>query len=100
MTELRKNCFNFKSDSTCTLFVISTRRAPDLSFWQDFGDVAIDEMHFSVTNGDSFDNGRLGSVDSIIKNRGYRVAFPVSFSESESSWERVLFLFWQSMIMF
>ena len=57
-------------------------------------------MHFSITNGDSFDKGRLGSVDSIIKNRRYRVAFPVSFSKSEFSWERVLFLFWASMIMF
>ena len=63
-----KNCFNLSSDSTCTLLVISTRRAPDFDFWQDFGDVAILEIYFSITKGDNFDRGRSGSADSIIKN--------------------------------
>ena len=88
---IEKNCFSLRSDSTCPLLVISTRRAPDFNFWQDFGDVAILEMHFSITTGDNFERGRSESVDSIIKNRWKTVAFPFSFSESESSWARFLF---------
>ena len=79
---IEKNCLNLKSDSSCTFLVISTKSAPDFSFWQESGDVAIHKMHFWITNGDSFDGGRLGSADSIINSSGYRVAFPVSFSES------------------